>query len=142
MKNRHKLLFLFFLVVAICGALIASIFIQNDSNHQLSTVKISNVDNPELFCKKHNISFSATDDIQYYIINEKSVLVWDQRNSEKSRYVHSEINAFFDKQRILTVIITDSVAISENDISGNHAVLIECENKIENVIIEQEDKTK
>lgn len=131
------MLIFFLLIIVLGGVLITSTFLP-----KVSKTETTYVEDVELFCEEHGISFSIIDEIQYYLIDDQDVLVWDQRNSDKSQYIHSDISASISPQGILTVTITNTDAISEGDISGSYAVLIKCEKKIEKVIIEQEQKTK
>lgn len=103
---------------------------------------ISYIDDVEQFCQEHNISNYEASGIQYYQTDVNSVLVLDQRNSDKSLYVYSNIEASVDQNGILTVYVIDSNAASENDISGNYAVLIISKTAISKIEIEQEDKIK
>lgn len=124
MKKHHSLLTFFLLIIVLGGVLITSRFLPKESK-----TEATHVEDVELFCEEHGISFSITDEIQYYLIDDQNVLVWDQRNSDKSQYIHSDISASISAQGILTVTITNTDAVSEGDISGSYAVLIKSEKK-------------
>ncbi|MCC8153567.1 MAG: hypothetical protein LIP01_04760 [Tannerellaceae bacterium] len=138
MRKEYKKIV--FLLVAIILGICAMIAFNGCSSEQSPT--ISYINDVEQFCKDHNISNVETSGIQYYQTNANSVFVLDQRNSDKSLYIHSNIEASVNQDGKLIVRVVDSTAISENDISGNYAVLIASKTAISKIEIEQEDKTK
>lgn len=105
-----------------------------------SRLTISEVTNIEDFFVEHNISSSSMNDVQYYILDDTSVLIVDSRNAEYRYYIHSIIHADMDANGTLEVVITDKAAISESNISGKYAVVVESQDKINSVKIEQISK--
>lgn len=132
-----KLIFL--LVVIILGIGIVLAF---NACAKEQSLDISYIDDVEQFCQDHNISNLEASGIQYYQTDANSVLISDKRNSDKSLYVHSSIEASVDQNGTLIVRVIDSNAISENDISGSYAILITTKMAISKIEIEQEDKLK
>lgn len=138
MKRVYKkLVFLLAAIMLETGILLALC-----SCTSVQSPDISYIDDVEKFCQDHNISNLEASGIQYYQTDTNSVFVADQRNSDKSLYVHSNIVASVDQNGKLVVRVIDSVAISENDISGSYAVLITSTTTISKIEIEQVDKTK
>ena len=134
MKRVYKkLVFLLAAIMLETGILLALC-----SCTSVQSPDISYIDDVEKFCQDHNISNLEASGIQYYQTDTNSVFVADQRNSDKSLYVHSNIVASVDQNGKLVVRVIDS----ENDISGSYAVLITSTTTISKIEIEQVDKTK
>lgn len=135
MKKKSKALG----IIAFCiiGILFFG-YIKYNTYHS-SQLTISEVTDIEEFLIGHNISSSYVNDIQYYILSNTSVLIVDDRNAGCRLYIHSIINADMDTDGTLKVVVTDKAAISETDISGKYAVVIESQDKINTVKIEKEE---
>lgn len=133
MKKTNKALVI--IVFGILSILVFS-YTKYYTNHS-SRLAISEVTDLEEFLIDHSISNLPINDVQYYMLSNTSVLIVDNRNAGYKLYIHSIISADIDEDGTLKVIVTDKAAISETDISGTYAVVIECQNKINNVKIEK-----
>lgn len=134
MKNTAKT----FIIAAFCvvGILLFSFIFYN--TYHTSQLTISEVTDIEGFLIEHNISTSYANDIFYYMLSDTSVLILDSRNAEYKLYVHSIVRADMDNNGTLKVVVTDKTAVSESDILGTYAVVIESRNKINNIQITRE----
>lgn len=123
------------ILLSIAAAIVIAICFMTNPKSDSSQLTISEVTNLDEFLLEQNISISYTDDIEYYILSDTSVLIVDNRNADCRLYTHSSVNADMDTEGILKVVVTDSMAVSEGDISGRYAVVIESRNGISDVEI-------
>lgn len=93
----------------------------------------------ESILSQYNLEVSDANDIRYYILDDTKVLIIDDRNAEQKLYTHSEITAELDDDGTLKVVVKDEFAVSEADISGKYAVIIDSENRIVKVEIEKKE---
>lgn len=128
MKKSKLLVIVAFCIVGI----LLFCYIQYNAIHS-SRLTVSEVTNIEEFLVEYNISTLYTDDIWYYKLCNTSVLIVDRRNAECRLYVHSSIKAGMDTDGTLKVIVKDRAAISEEDITGEYAAVIECKKAINNI---------
>lgn len=93
----------------------------------------------ENILSQYNLEVSDANDISYYILDDTKVFIIDDRNAEQKLYTHSEVTAELDDDGTLRVVVKDELAVSEADISGKYAVIIDSENRIVKVEIEKEE---
>ena len=128
------------LVIIVFGILGMLVFrYTKNKMHHSSRLTISEITNLEEFLIEHKINNLSANDVQYYMLSNTSVLIVDNRNDGYKLYTHSTISADISADGILKVVVTDRAAVSEKDISGKYAVVIECQDIINNVKIEKED---
>lgn len=134
------------LVVAAALFLIGAFFviyiILNTNSANRSGLVVSEVMDStgiESILSQYNLEVSDANDIRYYILDDTKVLIIDDRNAEQKLYTRSEITAELDDGGTLKVVVKDEPAVSEADISGKYAVIIDSENRIVKVEIEKEE---
>lgn len=135
MKNRFKV----FAIVAILSLLGVLFLLCTMISVKGSELEIYEIADIEYFSALHNINMLDINDIYYYNLSDTSVLIVDNRNAEKSLYIHSVVTAELNGDGTLKVVVIDKAAVSEADISGKYAVLIDGKNKILNVQIKKEE---
>lgn len=129
-------------VLFLIGAFFVIYTILNTNSANRSELVVSEVIDStgiESILSQYNLEVSDANDIRYYILDDTKVLIIDDRNAEQKLYTHSEITAELDDGGTLKVVVKDKSAVSEADISGKYAVIIDSENRIVKVEIEKEE---
>lgn len=129
-------------VLFLIGAFFVIYTILNTNSANRSGLVVSEIMDStgiESILSQYNLEVSDANDIRYYILDDTKVLIIDDRNAEQKLYTHSEITAELDDGGILKVVVKDELAVSEADISGKYAVIIDSENRIVEVEIEKEE---
>lgn len=105
-----------------------------DTAHKGITVEP--VSDYKQYAVENDLLLSNVKQVWYKILAPNEVLLVDKRNYEKKLYTHSEVSGKVDPNGNLSIIIKDSIAVNEQDITGLNSAVLKSRDKIKNVNIE------